>query len=129
VVFNQATVLAKLGRYDEARKIYEGSLKKDPRNAKLYDYYARMLILNDQKDLAGDYRRKAIDLYRKKLAFFPNDDRLHFNLGKNYMIDRQWSPAERHLKRALTLDPRNALYRSTLEQLDTYRANPEMELK
>jgi len=129
VVFNQATVLAKLGRYDDARKIYESSLEKDPRNAKLYDYYARMLILNDRKDQAGEYRRKAIDLYREKLAFFPNDDRLHFNLGKNYMIDRQWTPAEEHLRRAIALDPRNALYRSTLEQLYTYRANPEMELK
>lgn len=129
VVFNQATVLAKLGRYDDARKIYESSLEKDPRNAKLYDYYARMLILNDQKDQAGEYRRKAIDLYREKLAFFPNDDRVHYNLGKNYLIDRQWTPAEEHLKRAISLDPRNALYRSTLEQLYTYRANPEMELK
>jgi len=88
-----------------------------------------MLILNDQKDEAGEYRRKAIDLYREKLVFFPNDDRLHFNLGKNYMIDRQWTPAEEHLRRAMALDPRNALYRSTLEQLYTYRANPEMELK
>ena len=97
VLFNKATIHAKMGEYEKAIELYAPMLERDPRNPRLYDYYARMLVLAGQPERAVEYRRKAIELYQDKKPFFPNDARLYYDIGKNYMFDGQWHAAEQHL--------------------------------
>jgi len=122
VDFNIATTYVKLRRYDEGLALYERSLERDPKNARLHDYYARALYLSGRTQQAQPFRKKAIELFKEKLRLYPNDARLYHDLGKNYMFDEQWDQAEEFLSRAIRADPRNPVFRQSWDQYVSLRA-------
>jgi tetratricopeptide (TPR) repeat protein len=91
VVFNQATTLVQLHRYDEAISLYKEALERDPQNPRLRDYCARALILAGRNEEAFAMRRSAIELFRQRLALYPNEARLYHDLGKNLMFEALYS--------------------------------------
>jgi len=122
VVFNLATTYVKMERYDEALKLYEEAAGKDPKNARLQDYYARTLILAGRVEEARPLRERAIELYREKLQLYPGDVRLYHDLGKNYMfqaiyspppVGDAWSQAEEFLRVAIQQEPQTPRYQQS----------------
>ncbi len=94
------------GRDFEKSVVYfRQAIEKDPNFALGYvglaDYY-------------GDKEReKAKENVNRALELDDNLAEAHGTLGYQYMLDYDWTAAERHMKRALELDPRNnvELYR------------------
>lgn len=125
VNFNLATTFVMQSRYDEALPIYEDAILKDPNNARLHDYYARALILAGRPADAVEYRRKAIALFEDKMQLFPQDLRLHHDLGKNYLFDQQWDKAEHYLYHAMEQEPGNPTYRRSWQEYVALRSQSE----
>ncbi len=91
--------------FEKSVAYFRQAIEKDPSFALGYvglaDYY-------------GDKEReKAKENVNRALALDDNLAEAHGTLGYQYMLDYDWTAAERHMKRALDLDPKNnvELYR------------------
>ena len=95
--------LYKLGRYQEAIKVFENVLKTEQElgwdpvdNFQVNFYRARCYAELRQYE-------KAIDIYREQLAANPRFTEAHFQLGKIYFLKREKEKALQNLKTASQL--------------------------
>lgn len=96
----EASMLAMLGRYDEARAVYLG-LSTDPNPTYVEDGWEGVARMHR---LAGN-PRAAIDVARAGLAKYPDDDDLWHELGHAYAAVEEWSEALEAFARAARLEP------------------------
>ena len=125
IVFNLATTLVKLKRYNEALQLYEEALDQNPHYARLNDYYARTLILAGRPEEAKPFRRRAIELLEDKLNLYPADSELYHDLGKNYLFEGQWEKAREYLRKALEMNPANLRYQTSWREYQAIRPHQD----
>ena len=93
-----AEVLAQLDRFEEARLTFIQVLKH---NREAHNPYKLLgLKLRRDGDLAG-----AVEAYFRALEMTPDDEQIHFNLGKAQHLLGQEAEARENISRALDLNP------------------------
>lgn len=115
VIFNQATVLQRLRRFDDAIQVYEAALKSDPGYARLHDYLARACYQKairaegpEAEALRETCRREfrtAADLNHEAIQHSPWSAVLHKDYGFCLLMLGEFKEAEAVLAYALELDP------------------------
>lgn len=100
---NEGNKLFKAGKYDEAAKIYQQALQKDPKM--IEGAYNLGDALYMQKNYEGS--RKIFETSSK----MSNDDKLkvnsHYNIGNTYMQEQKWKEAVESYKAALRKNPQD----------------------
>ena len=86
------------GDYEEASKVFETVVVREPRNAEAYNNYGLSL-----KKLGKN--EEAFEQYRKALAIEPNFAECTNNLGVLYMVNRNLPEAENQFQKAIQLKP------------------------
>lgn len=86
------------GDYEEARKMFESVVVREPRNAEAYNNYGLAL-----KKLGKS--EEAFEQYRKALAINPDFSECINNLGVLYMVSRNFVEAENQFQKAISLKP------------------------
>ncbi len=100
-LFEQANMEQRLGEYAAARRHLDQLLARFPDC-----YEARSLLA--QLELAGGSTERAVALYSRLVERTPQYGELT-NLGTAYMLLRRYGPAEECFRRAVQLQPANAL--------------------
>ena len=95
---NQGLVLLKMGKLNEAAKLYLSALSLDPNFTKAYNNLG--MIFKLQGDL-----QKAEDYYQKALKLNPNLVPVYSNLANIYRIKGEIRKAEEFCRKAIKLDP------------------------
>jgi len=100
--FERATLLAEMGRSQEARNAYIDVLARDP---------AHRLALNNLGTLlyATGYRTAARTAYGEAVARHPDDPMGHVNLGNILHEIGEYLAARQHFEAALRSDPNHAV--------------------
>ncbi len=99
--FGLGYLLWKAHSYDEAAAQFEKELAHDPQNSQALAYLADILLKR------GDTRR-AESLLRQSVSLRPDNHLAFLDLGIIETGNKQYTAAEQHLKRAVTLDPKQA---------------------
>ena len=86
------------GDYEEARKMFESVVVREPRNSEAYNNYGLAL-----KKLGKS--EEAFEQYRKALAIDPNFAECINNLGVLYMVNRNFVEAENQFQKAISIKP------------------------
>ncbi len=86
--------LEKRGLFEQAAKIYQEALKKDPSRS---EAYLRLAILKDQR---GNFVESA-ELYRKALKAKPGSSDIYCSMGYSLYVQRRWAEAEMNLAQAI----------------------------
>lgn len=99
--FGLGYLLWKAHKYDEAAVEFQKELDHDPRNSQALAYLGDIELKRGDKEKAGTLLRRSIALRA--------DDHLAFlDLGIIETENKQYGPAEQHLRRAVSLDPDEA---------------------
>jgi tetratricopeptide (TPR) repeat protein len=98
---NLGIALGKRGRFEEAIREFETTLKLDPHQAKAHNGLG--MIYNDQGRLDD-----AIREYQTALTINPKDANVHMNLGMVYQRKHLLDDAAREFQAALLLNPYDA---------------------
>jgi tetratricopeptide (TPR) repeat protein len=88
---------------------------------KAYALFSLLLLTSDLPAAAGGvdqaiqlYQhgqfRKAVDLLSERSQSSPNDAEVRFWLGKSLLKIQKWDDANRHMEKAVELEPKNAVY-------------------
>ena len=99
----------RLGRWNMAERFYRQALaiKEDP-NVLLF--LGSVLAQLERNDEAEECLRKALELD-------PVNEETHYNLGRVYKVKGELATAEKHLKRAIEINPKYALAYAALGEL------------
>lgn len=103
----------------KAIDLYEESLSRHPTFARLEDYLARSYQRIGLERLAKEHRLKAIALYEKWFKWgksYPRPD-YALDLGKNYMVEKEYQKAFSILENAYRWNLDSAKLNPALEQL------------
>ncbi len=87
-------------------------LNKQKQSQKI-EILKKAISLQEQGNL-----KEAIDLYKKVLAFMPEDSQTHFNLGTAYQANNQLKESLYEYKKALSLNPENLDYKDAVQSLE-----------
>jgi predicted Zn-dependent protease len=116
----------------DAAATLEAALKRFPRNALLYQDYARMLLSPDR---GGDdaARARAARLLETALRIDESLPEVHYQMGRIALDENRFTEALPHLARAAELDPNNSKIHHMLGRLYRVMGRPadlarEMEL-
>jgi tetratricopeptide (TPR) repeat protein len=101
VLNNLAVAESKLGKMDDAVKLFDEAAAKFPSDLRASALLARLKI--KQNDLPG-----AEEVLKKAVARAPNSADAALMLGRVYLQQRKLAEAETQIRRALELDPKNA---------------------
>ncbi|HZZ79653.1 MAG TPA: tetratricopeptide repeat protein [Gemmataceae bacterium] len=100
--FTTAETLEKGGKDPEAIGLYEKARQLDKRLA--VEATRRLAVLYDRNDEFD----KALDYYRHALEENPKDAELLNDLGYGYYCRGEWAEAEKHLRKAVGVNPKYA---------------------
>lgn len=92
--------LEKRGLSEQAAKVYQEAIKKDPSQS---EAYVRLAIMKDQK---GQFVESA-ELYRKALKAKPGSSDIFCCMGYSLYLQHRWAEAEMNLSQAIALDSDN----------------------
>jgi Tfp pilus assembly protein PilF len=92
--------LEKRGELDQAQTAYLEAVKQDPKRG---DAWARLGVL---RDMQGQFP-EASECYRKARLFLGENAPLSCNVGYGFYLQRRWAEAERNLREAIALDPKD----------------------
>ena len=95
--------LEKVGRYDEAMKLYETAIRNGVENGKLYSRIADLYLRSGRKD-------QAIPYYEKAAQYNPSDVESQSNLATAYLEKGRVADAEKIYKWILTVEEYPAAY-------------------
>jgi predicted O-linked N-acetylglucosamine transferase (SPINDLY family) len=98
---NQGITLHKSGRFEEAKKIYEEVLKKNPDNFEIINLLGIISLQLQNYD-------EAIILINKAININPNHHALYNNLGATYKNLKKYNEAIINFKKAIELNPNYA---------------------
>ena len=99
-LFNLATALSKLDRYDEAIAVYEQAIQIKPDYATAYGSLGAEYVHQGALD-------KAVSAFRKAIALSPDNAAVQYNLGTTLVKQGIWdNEAETALREAIRLSPR-----------------------
>ena len=99
--------LVRANRLDEARRIHEAGLTRNPNSHVLYDNWARAMIMVGRYD-------EAIAAFSKAIAIVPSNTILHGGLGSVLLEAGKFTEALTPLREALRLSPENYTARTNL---------------
>lgn len=99
--------LEESGDLNRAEAAYRNALAKDPKRA---DAEQRLAILADERGDQAEADRR----FDRALRLAPKDPDILCDRGYNLYLQRRWTEAEAHLKRALAADARHARSHSNL---------------
>ena len=97
--YDKGIVLSKEGKYKEAVEKFRSSIEKNPDNPAAYRKLGRVL------DISLKEHRKAIDVLEEAIKLFPENHRLHYDLGAHYLEHKNYQKAIAQLKRIIELNP------------------------
>ncbi len=103
----QGRSLERLGKLDEARKIYEGLIARFPAR---YEAYHRLAVVSDRQMRYGE----AEALYAQAIRLNPTNPDLFNDLGYCYLLQGKPEKAERALLKAIGMAPASERYRNNL---------------
>jgi len=95
---NQGIIFHKLGKLEEAKKIYEEILKKNSNNFEVINLLGITFLQLKKYD-------EAIILINKAIKISPNHHALYNNLGAAYKDSKQYDIAIKNFKKATELNP------------------------
>ncbi|MBI4064468.1 MAG: tetratricopeptide repeat protein [Elusimicrobia bacterium] len=101
IYFNRATILATLGRPEEALKDYLASIHINPTNQGAYQRLTTWVFLKD----VPRYSSLAINVLSRAVHFFPQDKEILNNLASFYSQIGDVDNAARYFLQALGADP------------------------
>ncbi|MCC6160394.1 MAG: tetratricopeptide repeat protein [Deltaproteobacteria bacterium] len=101
VEFNTGEIYRMMGDEEKAIDYYQRSLKIDRSNVKAMEQAGLVL---QQLGRWGEANR----WYTALAKYLPNSPRVQFNIGRNYMMQRENRSAVPHLEKAIELSPRYA---------------------
>jgi tetratricopeptide (TPR) repeat protein len=115
--FAMAEIFLRDGKETEAVESIEGILEEDD------------LTEGDYRQAAAFYRAlehpaEAMGVLKRGEKAFPKSDRIQFQLGALYERQRRFEEAERHLRHAIELNPRNAAALNYLGYILADRGGP-----
>lgn len=139
-------MLVKAGRMEEADATFKAAVKAVPKNSHMMAEIGEVYLASGHDDKAADafksslninqdihiynrlgiaLRRKkrfkeAIEEYGKAIALAPDDEVLHYNIGRAYLEDGQRAKAIDSFNKALRLDPDFDECKKALAQVDPY---------
>jgi len=93
-----AQIYAAEKKWSEARKEFEVSLQRDPRNTRALGLFTDFLVARSQP-------AQAIALVQRYVSTNPNDASGHQILGVHYFSAKNYSAARTEFERAIQLDP------------------------
>jgi Tfp pilus assembly protein PilF len=99
VLYEKATTLTAMGKYDDAIAIFE-KLLADTKTPNIY------AGIGDAYDMKGDYQT-ASNYYLKGIAQWPKDRNLWFNLSVCYTRQKKYPQAQGAAAEAIKADPRH----------------------
>ncbi|MBI4370035.1 MAG: O-antigen ligase family protein [Elusimicrobia bacterium] len=111
IFFNRGTVLAGLGRIEEAHQDYLTSLYVNPTGKAAYNYLTNIVYLKDPPRHAAE----AVDLLERALHFYPGDRDFLNNLGSFYSQMGNDPGAARCFFEALKSDPGYPIAKANLQ--------------
>ena len=79
---------------------------------------AELYYLSAKRHLAAKDRQRAIEYFVESIKFLPDHAPTHYELALVYLQQGKSKEAEKHLRRALELDPKNT---RTLDRLKRLR--------
>jgi glutathione synthase/RimK-type ligase-like ATP-grasp enzyme len=106
----RASLLAAVGRKDEAKAAYMAVLSRDPTHYATLNNFG---VLLDETD----FRTAARTVFSQAVHHHPNQPMAHVNLAKLLMYNRELDLARVHYERALELDPAHLFAHQQLSQL------------
>lgn len=104
---NLATAYSMIGDTESAFKTLNTLIEKDQSYGRAY-YLRGLLNFEAQKDAA------AISDLNKSIALDPTNTRASYNVATYYYQKKEWNKAEKAIKPALKIEPRNGDYRYLL---------------
>jgi len=116
-----ASSLESEGQFDEAVKIYEGLIKKNPKGAEAYH---RLALAYDKK---GD-SPQAEKYYRLAIERDPKNADLLCDAGYNYYLQCRWPEAEAKFNQALKLNPNLARAHNNLGLVQAHTERHDLAL-
>ena len=119
---NQALILLKTGKLDEAAKLYLSALSLDPNFTKAYNNLGVIYKLQGSLEKAEENFQKAISLDPSKVA-------LYSNLANIYRIKGEITKAEEFCRKAIKLDPGFADAYNNLGALLQVQGRPKEAIK
>lgn len=96
----EAESLIQKGSFEEARKLLEDQLKRNPSSIDTYNLLG--IVYTNEKDYDG-----ALDAFQNALKLAPNSTKTHNNLGDLYVAQQKLDLAEKEFTKVLSLAPAN----------------------
>lgn len=104
--FQFASLISKVGQFEEAANQYRKIIRIAPRFAKAYNSLGLAFYNMRGNDLS--HKREAIRYYEKSRELDPNEAQVHYNLGIVHLDFKQPAKAKKHFENAIRLKPNNA---------------------
>ncbi|MDY7010050.1 MAG: tetratricopeptide repeat protein [Planctomycetota bacterium] len=99
------------GKYSQSEQWYRKAIECRPRNTSGYTYLGAVLARQGKL-------KKAEQCYRKATRFKPLPEEVHLNLGNVLRSQERYKEAERCFKKALQVDPKYALAKRALKDIE-----------
>lgn len=146
-LYNRALALGALGRHSEAVAAFDAVLKLDPDFAEAHRGKVQALVaqgraaaatsslealvrlepgvVKNRVELGNLYMSlgredDAVAAFRAALELAPNDDRLHHVLATALLITKHFEEGQKHLERALAINPQNPMAANDLATVYEY---------
>ncbi|MFH2203916.1 MAG: tetratricopeptide repeat protein [Elusimicrobiota bacterium] len=123
IYFNRATVIAGLGRPQEALGNYLISWAINPLSEQLYMSLSRFYFSDPSK-----YRREAVALLERGTHFFPDDVNFLNNLGYLYNLGKEYEKADKIYQDLLRKQPTMAVAEKNLRVSLRHSGKPPPEI-